>query len=193
MTSPLSAFHRSNLLTYASLLCGVAAIAAAVEGNPGRTGSLIALAVIFDTLDGRFARLFPRSESQHACGVQLDSLSDAIAFGLAPAACAALFSGGSTLSWIAAFVYAACAVSRLAHYNVVHEQHDGFIGLPVPVAALIWASSLVFAPGGPMMATLILATAIAMVAPLPIPRPHGAALAAFLCWPLLVLAAHAST
>ncbi len=87
--SPAGAFHRANALTYGSLLAGVMAIGASLAGRSGLAGALIALAVIADTFDGRFARMFVRSPSERDFGVQLDSLSDAIAFGIAPSVCLA--------------------------------------------------------------------------------------------------------
>src|SRR5688572_13018147 len=77
-SSPLHAFHLSNLLTYGSLLAGVGAIAAGVDDNRAAAGALIALSVILDTFDGRFAGMFVRTPAQRAIGGQLDSLSDAI-------------------------------------------------------------------------------------------------------------------
>ena len=193
-SSPMAVLDASNLLTYVSLLCGVAAVAAAVADRTSASGALLAAAVVFDTLDGRFARLFARTEMQRAVGTQLDSLCDAIVFGMVPTACVAfLFQGVGFGWWVAAFVYASCAVTRLAFYNVTHEQHDGFIGLPVPVAALIWASALVSQPSPAALTWVATLTAASMVLPLPIPRPRGAGLAAFLCWPLLVIAVHVST
>ena len=189
--SPLAVFDARNLLTYVSLLCGVAAIASAVAGRAGASGALLAAAVVFDTFDGRFARLFARTEIQRAVGAQLDSLSDAIAFGMAPAACVALlFREVGPGWWLAAFAYAACAVTRLAFYNVTHDQQEGFVGLPVPVAALIWASALLLQPTATVLTAIAGLTAVAMVLPLRFPRPRGVGFAAFVCWPLVVIAAH---
>jgi CDP-diacylglycerol--serine O-phosphatidyltransferase len=197
--SPLRAFHASNLLTYASLVAGVAAIAFAAHGDRSAAGTLIAMSVLADTFDGRFARLFRRNDAQRRVGVELDSLSDAIAFGIAPAVCIGwwrLASAGPETAafvgifWFSVFAYAACAITRLACYNVTHEQAEGFVGLPVPVAALILATSLVFDPGIDMSVALFVTTAAAMVAPLPIPRPRGIGLAAFTCWPLVLIAGH---
>ncbi len=185
--SPLAALHPSNTLTYASLLAGMGAIAAALSGNAGAAGALIALSVIFDTFDGTFARLFARTPLQRDLGAQLDSLSDAIAFGIAPVICVGMLSPSAML---AAFAYAACAITRLAFYNVTHEHIDGFIGLPVPVAALICSTALLFSPRGDTATALFVISAAAMVLPLHIPRPRGAGLAAFVCWPLVVLAGH---
>jgi len=194
--SPLGAFHASNLLTYASLAAGVGAIACASGGNRSAAGALIAISVMADTFDGRFARLFPRTAMQREVGVQLDSLSDAIAFGVAPAVCATLLrTGGWTLAaaslwWLAIAACAACAITRLAFYNVTHEEAEGFVGLPVPLAALIWATALPFAPGPVVTTALFACTAAAMILPVPLPRPRGIGLAIFVCWPLAVIAGH---
>ena len=196
MTSPLRCFHASNLLTYASLAAGIGAVAAAGEGSRGLAGALVTLAVILDTFDGRFARLFARTADQRAIGGQLDSLVDAVAFGVAPAACMTLlrptvapFPILAILWWISVFAFVAAAVSRLAYYNVCHDE-SGFVGLPAPVGALVWASCLLADPGPVASAVVFFLIAAAMVLPLVIPRPRGVAFAAFVCWPLLVIAAN---
>jgi CDP-diacylglycerol--serine O-phosphatidyltransferase len=197
MASPADAFDRRNLLTYLSLLLGVAAIAAASRGRASLAGFAIAAAVIADTFDGRFARRFGADPRRSALGVQLDSLSDAIAFGIAPPLCSALLlRQGMDLTgralWAAAFVHAACAVTRLASYNVdaAADEPGGFIGIPVPLAALIWSTVLLLQPSAPTTLVLILATAAAMVTPMRIPRPAGAGLALFVLWPLAVAVCH---
>jgi phosphatidylserine synthase len=155
----------------------------------------VAVAVLADTFDGRFARIFRRSPGEQALGVQLDSLLDAIAFGIAPCLCMATLAPRGAVWmeagwWTACFTFAACAITRLAFYNVTHDSGDGFIGLPVPVAALIWSSVLLLNPG-PTAATLVmLMTAAAMVAPLRIPRPSGCGLVVFALWPVVVIGLH---
>jgi phosphatidylserine synthase len=158
---------------------------------------LIAAAVIADTFDGRFARRFGTDPRRCALGVELDSLADAIAFGIAPPLCAALLldegatAAGAAL-WGAAFVYAACAVTRLASFNVGarEEVSRGFIGIPVPVAALLWATALLAQPSAAVTIGVILAAAAAMVVPIPVPRPVGAGLVLFTLWPLTVAILH---
>ena len=192
--SPLRAFHAGNSLTYVSLAAGIGAIAAAARGNRSAAGALIAMSVVADTFDGRFAALFRRTPLQREVGVQIDSLSDAIAFGIAPAVCMEVlridWRSPDAIFWLSAFAYAACAITRLAFYNVTHEKTAGFIGLPAPVAALILATALVFDPGLATSVALFSTTAAAMVLPLPIPRPRGIGLAAFTCWPLVLIAGH---
>jgi phosphatidylserine synthase len=164
-------------------------------GRSALSGALIALAVIADTFDGRFARLFVRSPAEREIGVQLDSLSDAIAFGIAPCIClASLAPNGPRWMefawWIGTFMFAACAITRLAFYNVTHDAATGFIGLPVPVAALVASSVLLLPPSAGAAAAALLLTAAAMVMPLPIPRPTGYGLAAFVLWPTVLVVLH---
>ena len=190
--SPAGAFHRANAVTYLSLLAGVLAIAAALAERSGAAGALIALAVIADTFDGRFARLFMRSPDERAVGVQLDSLSDAIAFGITPCICLAAAAPRSSDWvavgwWITCFAFAACAITRLAFYNVTHESARGFIGLPVPVAALIASTVLLLAPFAGVGALALLACSAAMVLPLRIPRPTGYGVATFVLWPVALV------
>lgn len=192
---PLAAFHPSNALTCVSLMSAVAAMAGAARGSVAAAGALIAISVLADTFDGRFARLFTRTPQQRAVGAELDSLSDAIAFGAAPCVCSALLapatSGWIALTWWFAFASsAACAISRLAFFNTTHEEISGFVGLPVPVAALIWSSLLLIDPGPVASIVALFSTAAAMVLPFPFPRPAGAGLALFVAWPLTVIAVH---
>ncbi|MBA3639053.1 MAG: CDP-alcohol phosphatidyltransferase family protein [Acidobacteria bacterium] len=193
--SPAGAFHRANTLTYLSLLGGIMAIATALAGRLDTAGALIALAVIADTFDGRLARLFVRSPAQREIGVQLDSLSDAIAFGVAPCICLAQVAAegpGSVhvLWWGACFAFAACAITRLAFYNVTQDSIKGFIGIPVPVAALVASSVMLLGLSEGLAALAMLLTATAMVMPLPIPRPTGYGLAMFTLWPVALVGLH---
>ncbi len=207
MASPADTFDRRNLLTYTSLLCGVAAVAAASGGRAGMAGIAVAAAVVADTFDGRFARRFGTDPRRGALGAQLDSLADAIAFGIAPPICSVLLLNvrndavGYGL-WAAVFVHAACAITRLAAFNVdatadgpgppePRRGEGGFVGIPVPLSALIWSTVLLVQPTAALSTGVILATAAAMVVPIRIPRPTGAGLAVFALWPLAVAILHA--
>ncbi|MGB3609469.1 MAG: CDP-diacylglycerol--serine O-phosphatidyltransferase [Cellvibrio sp.] len=130
-----------NLFTTAALFAGFYAIIAAMHGNFDSAAVAIFIAMIFDGMDGRVARL---TNTSSAFGEQYDSLSDMVSFGLAPAL--VMFSWSlhdlGKLGWAAAFIYAACAALRLARFNtqigVVDKKH--FVGLASPAAAAIIAS-----------------------------------------------------
>jgi CDP-diacylglycerol---serine O-phosphatidyltransferase len=193
--SPASFIHVSNALTYVSLLLGVAAVGAALSGSADGAGALLAGAAIADTFDGRFARRFTRSPALAAMGTQLDSLVDGVTFGLAPVIIAGVLFRPVTgmaewIWWMAAFVYASCALTRLGFYNISNAERSGFVGLPTPVAALVW-STLLLVDASPLALILVaLATSAAMIAPVEIPRPSGVRLAAFVLWPVGLIVLH---
>ena len=120
MRSPARAFHPRNTLTYAGLLLGCGAGSAALLGHIGAAAALVALAVIADTFDGRFARLFSTRGLEPAIGVELDSLCDACTFGMAPVISSAVLgvhAHSGVLIWVARFFYLMAALTRLAFYN----------------------------------------------------------------------------
>lgn len=137
-----------NLFTTGALFSGFFAIIAASQQRFEAACIAIFIAAILDGLDGRVARL---TNTQSEFGVQYDSLSDLISFGMAPSLLMyhwALFSmklDGSTLGrigWLAAFLYAACAALRLARFNTQVGVVDKrwFIGLNSPSSAGLMAS-----------------------------------------------------
>ncbi len=84
-TGPARYVHASNGVTYLSLLAGLLAVVTAREWRSwSAAGGLIAVCALADTLDGRFARLFRRDADAQRFGVELDSLADALTFGLVP-------------------------------------------------------------------------------------------------------------
>jgi len=166
-----------NLLTTGCLFSGFYAIVAAIDGNFERAGFAIFAAMLFDTLDGRVARM-TRTESDF--GKQYDSLADMVSFGVAPAivayqwGVARLFEYGmewGRSGWLAAFFYAVCAALRLARFNTRSAQDKRYFeGLPSPsaaaiVSAFIWSSSEWREPGlvGLIIALLVTASAGALM------------------------------
>ena len=129
-----------NLFTLAALFGGFYAIVMAMNGRFDQAAIGVFCAMVLDSLDGRVARM---TNTQSAFGEQMDSLSDMVSFGAAPALIAyvwALTSLGRW-GWIAAFVYCACAMLRLARFNVNTAVVDKrfFQGLPSPAAAALVA------------------------------------------------------
>lgn len=129
-----------NLFTLAALFGGFYAIVMAVNGRFDQAAIGVFSAMVLDSLDGRVARL---TNTQSAFGEQMDSLSDMVSFGAAPALIAyvwALTSLGRW-GWVGAFVYCACAALRLARFNVNTAVVDKrfFQGLPSPAAAALVA------------------------------------------------------
>ena len=167
-----------NLMTAGNLFCGFVAVinciqarliddnglyAAAHAGHSPRAYYLHAVwfilaAVVFDSLDGRLARLGGRTS---LFGAEFDSLADVVSFGVAPALMVFFLILGPTeeyqwfreLGWFIAFIYLLCSAVRLARFNVItnpllrraeHEANKDFLGLPVPAAAGAVASLVLF-------------------------------------------------
>jgi CDP-diacylglycerol--serine O-phosphatidyltransferase len=129
-----------NLFTLAALFGGFYAIVMAMNGRFENAVIGVFCAMVLDSLDGRVARM---THTQSAFGEQMDSLSDMVSFGAAPALIIyewALKDMGK-LGWVAAFVYCASAALRLARFNtniaVVDKRY--FQGLPSPAAAALVA------------------------------------------------------
>ena len=136
-----------NLFTLAALFGGFYAIVMAMNNQFELAAVGVFCAMVLDSLDGRVARM---THTQSAFGEQMDSLSDMVSFGAAPALIAyewALRPLGRW-GWIAAFVYCSCAALRLARFNVNTGVVDKryFQGMPSPAAAalvagFIWLTS----------------------------------------------------
>lgn len=130
-----------NLFTTAALFSGFYAIIAGMQGRFEAAAIAIFVAAVFDGIDGRVARL---TNTQSAFGAEYDSLSDMVAFGVAPALVVfnwSLLTLGK-IGWLAAFIYTAAAAFRLARFNTQLAVADKrfFTGIPSPLAAAIMAS-----------------------------------------------------
>jgi len=132
-----------NLFTTASLFFGFFSIVSSYQGSYNKAAIAIMISAVFDMLDGKVARL---TGTTSKFGVEYDSLSDLIAFGMAPAFLSftwALIPFGR-YGWIAAFLYLTCTALRLARFNVQVEtvEKTKFKGLPSPAAAGMIATTV---------------------------------------------------
>lgn len=130
-----------NVLTVLALCAGLTAIRFAIDGRWQPAVVAIVMAAVLDALDGRIARLL---NGQSKFGAELDSLSDVISFGVAPAMMLYLWALGSagSFGWIAALAYAVCCALRLARFNSRLGAPDlppwafnYFTGVPAPAGA----------------------------------------------------------
>lgn len=140
-----------SLFTVANLLCGYYAVVASLLGgteNFDRAAKAIGFAILFDSLDGRLARLLKANTD---FGVQFDSLADVVSFGIAPAILAyawglrglpvdgsVAFQQMGEFAWVWCSVFLICCAWRLARFNVQGMAPGGskyFIGMPTPAAA----------------------------------------------------------
>jgi len=156
----------------ANMLAGFYAIINAMNGNFYVAAAAVFVAMVLDGLDGRVARL---TNTQSAFGAEYDSLSDMVAFGVAPALLAFEWALGSMgkVGWMVAFIYVAGAALRLARFNTQIGSTDKryFIGLASPAAAgvvagTVWAFSDFGIKGSNMafaVAILVAAAGVLMV------------------------------
>ncbi len=132
-----------NLLTTGGLFCGFYASVTTLQGEFRVAAAAILIALIFDSLDGRIARM---TKTSSRFGAEYDSLSDLVAFGVAPGLLAyrwALEPWGAW-GWLAAALYVVCGALRLARFNVQSGVVDkeSFVGLPIPAAAAVIATTI---------------------------------------------------
>ena len=132
-----------SVLTTFGMFAGFYSIISSINGEFTIAAISIMIAMMWDTLDGRVARL---TNTQSAFGAEYDSLADLVSFGLAPALLVyewSLYELGR-FGWLAAFVYLACAALRLARFNTQVSIADKrfFQGLPSPAAAGVIASMI---------------------------------------------------
>jgi len=132
-----------SVLTTFGMFAGFYSIISSINGDFTIAAISIMIAMMWDTLDGRVARL---TNTQSAFGAEYDSLADLVSFGLAPALLVyewSLYELGR-FGWLAAFVYLACAALRLARFNTQVGIADKryFQGLPSPAAAGVIASMI---------------------------------------------------
>lgn len=178
--APYSFLSLPNLLTYVSIGAGGwALLHVAGPSDRALAGLCIGVSAIADAFDGRFARLFSRTDEEERFGGQIDSLSDAIAFGVVPPIClyrvAPAPGGAAGWAWLAVgLFYSLCAITRLAYFNLSLDDDEGktgFVGVPTTLLGLCWALFLLVPVGPWPTAAALLLGGAAMVSSLRIGRP----------------------
>jgi CDP-diacylglycerol--serine O-phosphatidyltransferase len=192
-------------MTVLSICAGLTSIKFALDHKPIPAMALIAVAAILDALDGRVARIL---DAQSRMGAEIDSLADAVNFGVTPALVVYVtLLSKWPVGWAVVLLYAVCVVLRLARYNA--EQDDGtlppyakeyFVGMPAPAGAVSmigtiglqlqfgsgWWSSIGF------LAFWITGTSLLMVSAIPMRKFHTLAVPPNWAAPLLAVLAIAA-
>lgn len=135
-----------NAVTVGNMFCGFLAIMYASSGRLEKAVVAILIAILLDGLDGRVAR---RLNATSKFGVEFDSFSDLVSFGIAPAVMMyhwAFQSAADEFGVAVTFLYALCAASRLARFNISTENLKSFSGLPTPGAAAFMVATILSAP-----------------------------------------------
>jgi len=129
-----------SAMTVAAICLGLTSVKMALDNRPTEAMAFLAVAAILDALDGRIARILKATSRM---GAEIDSLADAVNFGVAPA----LILYGTLLSqsrvgWIVVLMYAVCIVLRLARFNAMLDvdkpayEKEYFVGMPAPAGAI---------------------------------------------------------
>ena len=129
-----------SAVTVLAICLGLTSVKYALDGRPTESMALLAAAAILDALDGRIARVLKATSRM---GEEIDSLADAVNFGVAPAFIVwALLLSNTRVGWIVVLLYAVCIVLRLARYNALLDADlpaytkEYFVGMPAPAGAI---------------------------------------------------------
>ncbi len=166
-----------NGVTAANISCGFISMIVAADGRFELAVYLLVVAIVLDTLDGNIARWLNATSE---FGQEMDSFSDALSFGAAPAFLVyqAILKDLEPFGLTVALVYLLCAVLRLTRFNVTSDAHDKerrTVGAPVPVAAsyLMVAVLIRDQVKAPQVAFMVLLVGGLMISRLPLPNIKG--------------------
>jgi len=152
-----------SLFTIGNLFLGIVAIILVFNGNPAMAVMMIIIAMLLDGVDGRVARAL---NAQSEFGKELDSLSDVVSFGAAPAFImyvAAFQDIYQPAAWIITALFPICGALRLARFNVVTSNSGYFIGLPIPAAGGVLATLALFTNDIPVVVLAVTTVALSLL------------------------------
>ena len=143
---PIGFYNYTVVLTYLGFGLGLFGIVCAIKGDFSLAMIMLMSAGICDMFDGAVASTRERTRQEKNFGIQIDSLSDLVCFGVLPAVFVYTMSCGSVLATVCGGLYALCALIRLAYFNVCEEERQEtetgarkyYTGLPVTSAAVVW-------------------------------------------------------
>src|SRR5262245_50761010 len=142
-----------SLFTVGNIFCGYVSMVRATTGDYEAAALFILVAALLDALDGRVARLTGTSS---AFGLQFDSIADVVSFGVAPSLLAWTWclSTLGRVGWVVSFLFVISGAMRLARFNLNAASHDRryFVGLPIPAAACVVATTVFAHPRPPSRA-----------------------------------------
>ena len=178
-------YNYTVILTYLGMLFGFTGIVYITEGEHSLAIICLMIAGVCDMFDGAGAATKQRDINEKRFGIQIDSLSDLICFGILPALITYFLCGRSEFAFLSGCLYVLCALIRLAYFNVLEEERQtkesgtrrAYQGLPVTASALILpvvytVTRIYFRGKIFVMPTVLILMAIAFVSPLKVKKPH---------------------
>jgi CDP-diacylglycerol--serine O-phosphatidyltransferase len=190
-----------SAMTVAAICLGLSSVKMALDGRPTEAMAFLAIAAILDALDGRAARILKATSRM---GEEIDSLADAVNFGVAPAFIVyATLLSQSRIGWIVVLLYAVCIVLRLARFNAMLDadkpafEKEYFVGMPAPAGAIgaigPLAAKMQFGEGWwtsePAVVIWMVGVSLLVVSTLPMRKIHTFSVSPNMVAPLLALLA----
>lgn len=172
-------YNYTVVLTYLGMLMGFTGIVYIMDGKNQLATLMLMVAGICDMFDGTVAATKQRDEREKKYGIQIDSLSDLICFGVLPALFTYHISGKTYLGFLIGCLYVLCALIRLAYFNVLEEERQKvesgsrsfYLGLPVTSVALL-LPAFYMAGNVKAMQILVFVIALAFVLPFKVKKPY---------------------
>lgn len=178
-------YNYTVVLTYLGMLIGFTGIIYTMEGWYKQAFLCLMIAGICDMFDGTIAATKKRDEQEKRFGIQIDSLSDLICFGVLPALLTYHISGKNYVGFLLCCLYVLCALIRLAYFNVMEEERQKreserrsyYLGLPVTVSALLLpafyviGNRIMYGSRGILQIVLVV-MAVAFVLPIKVKKPY---------------------
>ncbi len=178
-------YNYTVVLTYLGMLAGFTGITFAMEGAYRQTVICLMAAGICDMFDGAVAATKERDAREKKFGIQIDSLSDLVCFGVLPGLFTYRIGGKSYLAFLASSFYVLCTLIRLAYFNVLEEERQqvetgsrtSYLGLPVTSAALILPIFFIIGKRLALQEGLVFVVALSLMAvafllPIKIKKPY---------------------
>ncbi|KWX68337.1 phosphatidylcholine/phosphatidylserine synthase [Mycobacterium sp. NAZ190054] len=190
-----------SAMTVAAICLGLSAVKFALDNRPTEAMAFLAIAAILDALDGRTARALKATSRM---GEEIDSLADAVNFGVAPAFIVyGTLLSTSRIGWIVVLLYAVCIVLRLARFNAMLDvdqpayEKKYFVGMPAPAGAIgaigPLAAKMQFGDGWwtsePAVVIWMIGVSLLVVSTLPMRKIHTFSVPPNMVAPLLALLA----
>lgn len=180
----LGYYNYTVILTYTGMLTGFIGIIYAFEGNPFKAVICLMLAGLCDMFDGALASTKVRTQQEKCFGIQIDSFSDLVCFGVLPAMIVYSQNRGRTIVLASCALYLLCALIRLAYFNVDEQERQQsssasreiYYGLPVTMSALflpaVHGAVCLFSRKPTVVPTaVLLMMAILFLLPFPLRKP----------------------
>lgn len=145
MKKPLGYYDYTVILTYCGMLFAFCGILRVVNQDYWNAAFCLMLAGVCDMFDGTIAATKSRTDSEKRFGIQIDSLSDLISFGILPALFVYIISGRTLFVGVVSALFVLCALIRLAYFNVLEEERQqqttesrkSYLGVPVTTIAVL--------------------------------------------------------